>query len=75
MSTELNDLTEQEISVDLKKREFMGKMGKYAVVGAGMTVLMTPTASSANNHGTHCGTGKKHHGWKKHHARVNHHRK
>ena len=49
MSTELNDLTEQEVNVDLKKREFMGKVGKYAV-GAGMATLMTPTLSTAGNY-------------------------
>jgi len=75
MSNKLSDLTEQELNIDLKKREFMDKMGKYAIVGAGMATLMTPTASSANNYGTRCGTGKKHHGWKKHHARKNHHRR
>ncbi len=61
MSTELNNLTEQEVSIDLKKREFMGRMGKYAVVGAGMATLMTPTDSSANCY------GRSHHGrnsWK-----------
>ena len=57
MSTELNDLTEQEANVDIKKREFMDKMGKYALVGAGMATLMTPTASSAGNYGRNNGWG------------------
>lgn len=33
-------------TIDLEKRKFIGKCGKYAV-GAGMAILMTPTASSA----------------------------
>jgi hypothetical protein len=37
-------------SVDLKKREFMGKFGKYAALSAGMAVLMNPTASTANSY-------------------------
>ncbi len=51
MSKELNEVVEREVNVDLKKREFMEKVGKYAVVGAGMATLMTPTASSANCYG------------------------
>lgn len=32
------------------KRAFIKKFGKYAMVGAGMSVLMTPTSSSAGNY-------------------------
>jgi len=53
VSAELNE----EASVDLKKREFMDKMGKYAIVGAGMATLMSPAESSANNYGR--GGGKR----------------
>ena len=49
-----NSVTDQETSVDLDKREFMGKVGKYAAVGAGMATLMTPTLSTAGNYGTGC---------------------
>ena len=48
MSKEIDDVKKEEISVDLKKREFINKVGKYAVVGAGMTTLMTPSASARN---------------------------
>ena len=57
MSSELNNLTEEEVSVDLERREFMDKMGKYAIAGAGMATLMTPTASSAGNYGRNNGWG------------------
>ena len=57
MSAELNNITEEEVNVDLKKRDFMDKMGKYAIVGAGMATLMTPTASSAGNYGRNNGWG------------------
>lgn len=51
MSTELNSVnTKQEIEVDAEKRAFMKKFGKYAVVGAGMATLMTPTLSTAGNY-------------------------
>jgi hypothetical protein len=43
-------------NVDLKKREFMGKVGKYAV-GAGMATLMTPTLSTAGNYDCNNGWG------------------
>ncbi|WP_201352051.1 hypothetical protein [Hydrogenimonas urashimensis] len=43
--------------VDVRKRAFMKKFGKYAVVGAGMATLMTPTLSSANSY---CGEGSGH---------------
>ena len=61
----VNSVTNKEASVDLEKREFMGKVGKYAVVGAGMATLMDPTSSSAgcyikdnpgNCKGVGCGT-------------------
>ncbi len=61
MSKELSNLTEEEVNVDLEKREFMGKMGKYAVVGAGMATLMTPTASTANCYGKRSRHGNN--GW------------
>jgi len=60
MSIEINDIIKKDASVDLKKREFMGKVGKYAVVGAGMATLMTPTKSSACNYGGGgCGCGSR----------------
>ncbi len=57
MSTKVNDVTKKEANVDveenvdLEKREFMEKAGKYAV-GAGMATLMTPTLSTAGNYVT-----------------------
>ena len=59
MSMDLNDFTEQ-VSIDLKNREFMEKVGKYAV-GAGMATLMTPTLSTAGNYGQRCNL--KNNGW------------
>lgn len=56
MSTKRNDKIENETNVDLQKREFMGKVGKYAV-GAGMATLMTPTLSTASNYGCNNGWG------------------
>ncbi|WP_201352052.1 hypothetical protein [Hydrogenimonas urashimensis] len=56
MSAEIIKTPEVEV-VDAKKRAFMKKFGKYAVVGAGMATLMTPTLSSANNY---CGSGSGH---------------
>ncbi len=50
MSTEINEVTKEKASVDLKKREFMGKVGKYAAVGAGMATLMTPAFSKSGNY-------------------------
>ena len=52
MSAEIIEATKEEIQVDVQKRAFMSKFGKYAVAGAGMAVLMTPTASSATNYFT-----------------------
>ncbi|WP_201352050.1 hypothetical protein [Hydrogenimonas urashimensis] len=49
MSVETIKTPETE-RVDAKKRAFMKKFGKYAVVGAGMATLMTPSLSSANNY-------------------------
>ena len=61
MSTELNSVNaKQEIEVDAEKRAFMKKFGKYAAVGAGMSVLMSPAyaqpvGSCGNNGvGTEC---------------------
>lgn len=52
----INDVTNEESNIDLKKREFMGKVGKYAI-GAGMATLMTPTLSTAGNYGCNNGWG------------------
>jgi hypothetical protein len=49
--------TKKEENVDVKKREFMGKFGKYAALSAGMAVLMNPTASTANSYGQNNGWG------------------
>ena len=50
MSTKkVNSETNKEASVDLEKREFMEKAGKYAA-GVGMATLMTPTLSTANSY-------------------------
>ena len=58
MSTEVKSVkTDKKIEVDAEKRAFMKKFGKYAAVGAGMSVLMTPTASSANSYGGTCNPG------------------
>lgn len=46
----------QSENVDVEKREFMEKFGKYAALSAGMAVLMSPTISSAN-------TYKRNNGW------------
>jgi len=46
----MSNKLDNSVNIDLKKREFMGKVGKYAI-GAGMATLMTPTASSAFNSG------------------------
>lgn len=48
MSNKLDEV--KEANIDLEKREFMGKVGKYAAVGAGMATLMTPTLSTAGNY-------------------------
>ena len=47
MSSKSDNVTENSTNVDLEKRKFMDKCGKYAIVGAGMATLMMPTASSA----------------------------
>ncbi len=57
MSTEINDVTKKEASVDFEKRKFMAKFGKYAAMGAGMATLMTPTLSTAGNYGCNNGWG------------------
>jgi len=56
MSRKLDETNKNEVKVDLQKREFMGKFGKYAIVGAGMATLMTPNASASGNYGA---KGKK----------------
>ncbi len=58
MSNKLNKKTETDVTIDLEKRKFIGKCGKYAV-GAGMATLMTPTASSAIS----SGRVRKDNGW------------
>ena len=50
MSAEIIEATKEEETVDVQKRAFMSKFGKYAAAGAGMAVLMTPTLSSANTY-------------------------
>ena len=54
MSNKLDEVTldevTKEVSVDLQKRAFIKKFGKYAVVGAGMSTLMTPAFSYADNY-------------------------
>ena len=57
MSTDVNDTVKRETNVDLAKREFMGRVGKYAAVGAGMATLMTPTLSTAGNYKCNNGWG------------------
>jgi len=49
MSKNENGYETEKANVDLEKREFMGKLGKYTV-GAGMATLMTPTLSTAGNY-------------------------
>ncbi len=51
MSIELDKVVNDEVSVDVQKRAFMSKFGKYAAVSVGMATLMTPTASLAFNSG------------------------
>ncbi len=48
MSTKENDqkISAEKTEIVTEKREFIKKFGKYAIVGAGMTVLMTPAKSS-----------------------------
>jgi len=64
MSYKLDESIEDEVSVDLEKREFMSKFGKYAVVSVGMAALMTPNASASFNSGCKprtrkCGGGSR----------------
>lgn len=47
MSSKSDNVIDNSTNVDLEKRKFIGKCGKYAIVGAGMATLMTPTTSSA----------------------------
>ena len=47
MSAEIK-ATEEETQVDVQKRAFMSKFGKYAIAGAGMGLLMGPAMSTAN---------------------------
>ena len=63
MSRKLDEINNNEARVDLQKRKFMGKFGKYAIVGAGMATLMTPNASASFNSG--CKPRKLHrdNGW------------
>ncbi len=51
MSTKKSDskIQTEETKVVAEKREFMKKFGKYAIVGAGMTVLMTPAKSQRSD--------------------------
>lgn len=62
MSAEIFDTIEEE-NIDAQKRAFLNKFGKYAAVGAGMAILMSPSAShavgSCANNGV--GTGCKPH--------------
>lgn len=39
-------VTTKESEVSKEKREFMKKFGRYAIVGAGMSVLLSPEASA-----------------------------
>ncbi len=50
MSTKKSDpkSSVKETKVIAEKREFIKKFGKYAIAGAGMTVLMTPVKSKAS---------------------------
>ncbi len=50
MSTKENDqkISAEKTEIVTEKREFIKKFGKYAIVGAGMTVLMTPAKSAQN---------------------------
>ena len=45
-----NKSNEKVYAMDKGKRAFIEKFGKYAVAGAGMAVLMSPTSSSANSY-------------------------
>ena len=51
METKLNDeATKRNEEIDVKKRAFMEKFGKYTVAGVGAATLMTPTLSTAGNY-------------------------
>ena len=52
MSKKLDEVPNNEVRVDLQKREFMSKFGKYAAVSVGMAALMTPNASASFNSGS-----------------------
>ena len=60
MSNKLDELIENEVSVDLDKREFISKFGKYTAVSVGMATLMTPTLSTAKNYSASAGCNN---GW------------
>jgi hypothetical protein len=61
MSAQIIDATKEvNTTVDAQKRAFMKKFGKYAIAGAGMATLMTPTLSSANNYCGGTGTVEHH---------------
>ena len=62
MSKKLDELMENEVSVDLEKRKFMSQFGKYAVVSVGMAALMTPNASASFNSGVSRIKGNNGHG-------------
>jgi len=55
MSIEVDKVVNDEVSVDVQKRAFMSKFGKYAAVSVGMATLMTPTLSTAGNYCRHGG--------------------
>jgi len=46
----MSDKINEDTNVNSEKRKFMVKAGKYAVVGAGMATLMTPSISTANTY-------------------------
>ena len=50
MSARMIKATTEGTIVDVRKRAFMKKFGQYAIAGAGMATLMTPTLSSAQNY-------------------------
>ncbi len=51
VTTKKIEKSEAQREVDVKKRSFMKKFGKYAAVGAGATVLMKPGAALAGSDG------------------------
>ena len=59
MSARIVKATTERAIVDVRKRAFMKKFGKYAIAGAGMATLMTPTRSSARGYaGQNAGEGR-----------------